>query len=331
MKNLVPDFATKDALFSFLRTNKSKLVAQKKALPLFSDNLEFGYSKSEPVKVNHVTKVKAKADTTEDVDLELQVDIISNVSGWCDSQMDVMIKDSWKKSISDLGASGQKLIYHLKNHNYTTDDIIGKNPTLYVKDLDLSMFNFKSDIKRAQALMMSSIVCEDYDCKTYNLYQDQQIKQHSIGLQYVQIKLCMNSKNEEDAVEKGNWDIFYPGVVNKSEVDEASFFWAVTECKIFEVSAVLFGSNILTPVFSTSQPSTDTDDQPPKSTDEKIEIKGAKSMLLCPSCDKFFYASAEGGTSCTNCGQFVSRQSNSLMLPTFDLINAINETTFITN
>lgn len=329
MKNLIPEFKTQDELFSFLRKNKSKLIAQKKALPITSDNLEFGYKKFIPAK-EVGTKSQTKDDTTDENESEIQVEIIANMSGWCDSQMDVMIKDNWNKSIADVGASGQKLIYHLKNHGSSTDDIIGRDPSLYTKDIDLSMFNFKSDVKKAQALIMSSIICEDYDGKTYNLYEDGQIKQHSIGLQYVQILLCLNSLNEDDATEKKNWDKYYSQVINKDEVDETNYFWAVTEAKIFEVSAVLFGANILTPVLSTSQPSLDTEGQPPKSTDLPEAKQKNKSMVICPSCTTLFLAASDGHINCPGCGQYVSSQSNRAEMPTFDLLSAINETTFVT-
>jgi hypothetical protein len=327
MKNLIPEFKSQDELFSFLRKNKSKLIAQKKALPITSDNLEFGYKKFIPAKEVGI-KSQRKDDTTDN-ESEIQVEIIANMSGWCDSQMDVMIKDSWNKSIADVGASGQKLIYHLKNHGGSTDDIIGRDPSLYTKDIDLSVFNFKSDVKKAQALIMSSIICEDYDGKTYNLYEDGQIKQHSIGLQYVQILLCLNSLNEDDATEKKNWDKYYPQVINKEDVDETNYFWAVIEAKIFEVSAVLFGANILTPVLSTSQPSMDTENQPPKSTD-LTETKQNKSMIICPSCTTLFVSASDGHINCPGCGQYVSPQSNRAEMSTFDLLSAINETTFIT-
>lgn len=327
MKNLIPDFKNQDDLFSFLRKNRSKLIAQKRSRPTTSDNLEFGYSKSVPTKT---FKAKFKAAQQEEPEGQIQVDIVANMSGWCDSQMDVMIKDGWNKSISDLGASGQKLIYHLKNHGDTIDDIIGRDPSIYTKDIDLSIFNIESDIKKAQALMMSSMVCEDYDEKIYNLYQDGQIKQHSIGLQYVQLLLCMNSKNEEDADQKKNWDKYYPQVINKDFVDETNYFWAVTECKIFEVSAVLFGANILTPVLNISQPSEDTEEsQPQKST-------ANKSMVVCPNCSTLFNANAVneiamGAVNCPNCGQFVSPNSTQIETGTFDLLKAIRETTFINN
>lgn len=325
MKNLIPQFKSQDELFSYLRGNKSKLIAQKRALPTTSDNLEFGYSTVHNAKKFSTTK--AAKEVANEVEGELQVDVIGNLAGWCDSQMDVMIKDSWNKSINDLGASGQKLFYHLKDHNYCLDAIVGKNASLYTKDIDLSAFNISTDLKKAQALVMSSTVCEDYDSKVYNLYEDGQIKQHSIGLQYINILLCLNSKNEEDATEKKNWDKYYPQVINKDKVDNAGYFWAVTEAKILEVSAVLWGANELTPVLSTSQPSQDTEPQPQKSTvpgeEEQVENK---SKVICPNC-KETYSSEGDVTNCPGCGQFVSPHSN--RVETFDLIAAINQTQFI--
>lgn len=279
MKLNIPDFGSKKELFAHLRKNHDSIIAQKKALPTTSDNLEFGYSLrdnpgrkfQQPGFKAAVSQAAATAST--ETEKELVVDIIANVAGWCDSQMDVMIKDNWNKSISDAGASGQKLIYHLKNHVYSTDAIIGKDPELYTKMIDLSMFNFTSDIKKAQALMMSSTVCEDYDCKTFQLYEDGQIKQHSIGLQYVKIYFCMDSDEPEDTMYKDNWDKYYPLVINKERIDGRGYFWAVTEAKILEVSAVLFGANELTPIYSTSQPTDDTEEQPEKSTEHQPSNK----------------------------------------------------------
>jgi hypothetical protein len=274
----LPDFEARKDLFAYLRKEVSKIIAQKKALPTVSDNLEFGYSIKEPSKSFTGTKTKDAAPDTESNPGELAVDIIANVSGWCDSQMDVMIKDNWKKSINDVGASGQKLVYHLKDHGtfyqYTLDSIIGKDCSLYTKDIDLSMFNFNSDVKKAQALLMTSTVCADYDQKAYNLYEDGEVKQHSIGLQYVKIYLCMNSEEAEDSQYKDNWDKYYSQVINKDKVDSKGYFWAVTESKILEVSAVLFGSNELTPTLNVS--GKDTFTQPSRGTEEKpLEVPKA--------------------------------------------------------
>ena len=270
MKNIarpvLPEFSSKAELYFYLRSNVKSLIAQKKAFPIVSEDFEFGYSVREDF-VPVATKKTGKA--SDNTDNEIAVDVIGNLSGWCDSYRDVMIKDNWNKSISDNGASGQKLVYHLKNHEYSTDAIIGKDSELYTKDIELSRFNIKTDIKKAQALMMGSIVCREYDSKCFMLYRDGQIKQHSIGLQYMKMYLCMNSEEAEDAMYKENWEKYYPQVINKELVDKGGYFWAVTEAKILEVSAVLFGANELTPVESTNQSSKGTTTEPPAGTQEE--------------------------------------------------------------
>jgi hypothetical protein len=161
--------------------------------------------------------------------------------------MDVMIKDSWKNTINS-----KSIVYHLKNHRYSTDDIVGKDPELYSKMFDVSYFGIESDVVKTQALMMRSIVSKEYDEKTFYLYKDNQIKQHSIGLRYVIIKLCYDSEMEDDKQYKENWDKYYPQVINKDLVDKYGYFFAVVEAKILENSCVLFGANENTGVYSTS-------------------------------------------------------------------------------
>lgn len=46
---------------------------------------------------------------------------------------------------------------------------------------------------------------------------------------------------------KENFDKYYPDVVNKEDVDKQGYFWAVLEAKLKEGSAVLMGSNWVTP------------------------------------------------------------------------------------
>ena len=225
-------------------------------MPIKSDLFDWGC-----LPVNE--KQTLKEDGTALMPNEIEVNAIANLSGWCDSYMDVMIKDSWKKTIQD-----KSIVYHLKNHRYSTDDIVGKNPELYTKNFDVSYFGITSDVSKAQALMMRSIVSKEYDEKTYFLYRDNQIKQHSIGLRYIQIKLCIDSDIEDDKVYKENWDKYYSSVINKDLVDKYGYFFAVVEAKILENSCVLFGANENTGVYSTSE---NKDTQPVDETVEEID------------------------------------------------------------
>lgn len=251
MRVAIPKHATKAEAHAYLRGNVKQIIAQKKSLPIEGDVQEWGC-----LPVNEKATIKEDG-TPLGVD-EIEVNAIANLSGWCDSYMDVMIKDNWNKTIAD-----KSIVYHLKNHDYTTDDIVGKNPELYTKNFDLAYFGITSDVARAQALMMRSVVPKEYDSKTYLLYRDNQIKQHSIGLRYVQIVLCLDSELDEDKDYKKMWDKYYPIVINKDKVDLYGYFFAVIESQILENSCVLFGANKNTGVYSTSS----------KAADEALEIK----------------------------------------------------------
>jgi hypothetical protein len=237
----IPEFKTKSELHSYLRSNVDKLIKQKKSLPIKSDIFDWGC-----LPIDRKTTIKDDGNDMEPD--EIEVNNIANLSGWCDSYMDVCIKDCWNKTIKD-----KSIVYHLKNHDYSTDDIVGKDAELYTKIFQLSYFGIESDIDKAQALMMRSIVPKEYDKKTFYLYRDNQIKQHSIGYWIYQMKLCIDSELEEDVQYKQNWDKYYPMVINKDKVDKFGYFWALTEIRILENSCVLFGANEHTGNYSTSE------------------------------------------------------------------------------
>lgn len=269
MRVLIPEFKSRPELFAHLKSNRKSLIAQKSSSQITSDVFDYGAISLAAKDVSFIGKsvtksVQAKEDLGTD---EIQVDVVTNMAGWCDSYMDVLIPDCWDKTIKEKGASNKQLIYHLKNHVSSTDAIIGGDVKMSSKYIDLAQFNIESDISQGQALIGSSIVKKKYDAKCYHLYSDDEIKQHSIGLRYIQIMLCMNSDDDEYKYEKENWDKYYKYVINKNKVDGRGYFWAVTEIKLLEYSAVLYGANELTTVQSTgkSEPSKDTLIDPLKS------------------------------------------------------------------
>lgn len=261
MRVSIPKFSQKSELFAYLRSNHDKIIKQKKSLPIKSDVMEWGCL---PI----AKKSQVKADGTELGPDEILVDAIANLSGWCDSYRDVMIKDNWNKTISD-----KSITYALKNHDYSTDAIIGKDPEFYTKNFNLDYFGIKSDIKSAQALMQKFICVKEYDPKTFYLYRDGQIKQQSIGLRYIQILLCLDSNLEEDVQYKKNWDKYYKHVINKDMVDEYGYFFAVIESQILENSCVLFGANINTGTFATGKAADDAPDENEDIPDDDEDIE----------------------------------------------------------
>ena len=57
---------------------------------------------------------------------------------------------------------------------------------------------------------------------------------------------------EADAIakEKAIWDKYINQVINRDASEEQGYFWAVTEAKVIEGSAVVMGSNYATPTIS---------------------------------------------------------------------------------
>lgn len=82
----------------------------------------------------------------------------------------------------------------------------------------------------------------------FEQYKNGYVLNHSVGMRYIKLYFCYNSEAPEYTEEKESWDKYYPMIVNKEEADKTSYFWAITEAKNVEGSAVVKGSNFLTPV-----------------------------------------------------------------------------------
>ena len=168
MRVVIPKFKSKSELFAYLKANKKKFLKQKCFMQIKSDKFNYGFLE---IKTNNLSKIGTNVSKTKTLKEnlktnEIQIDAIANMAGWCDSHMDVLIPDCWKKTIQEKGSSGKQLIYHLKNHEPTTDGIIGKEVMMRSKYLDLNLFNIKNAaLKKGQALVGSSIVKKNYDKK----------------------------------------------------------------------------------------------------------------------------------------------------------------------
>ena len=91
-------------------------------------------------------------------------------------------------------------------------------------------------------------------------------------MQYVKIALAVNSEDKFFREEKETWDKYVNEIVNREHAEEKGYFFAVTEAKIIEGSAVLVGSNRVTPTLNTSEPSKSlTTQEPSEDTPPQVE------------------------------------------------------------
>ena len=188
--------------------------------------------------------------------------IIGNTYLWMDSHNDVHAKNVFAKSIKERKDN----IFHLHDHEFKITSKVGEPKDIYEDNISWKDLGVNKS-GRTQALFMDSEIMKSYNEQIYTDYKDGRINQHSVGMQYVKIDLAVNDDEFEE--EHKIWLDNIDSIGNKDHAEEKGYFWFVREAKLIEISAVLLGSNELTPTLaedkeavktstSKQEPSTDT-------------------------------------------------------------------------
>ena len=268
-------FATKEELFKHLKENKSILIAEKKSVMKKAD--AFSYVSKNEVAKGIANKENAPTTSLIDKDV-LRVKVVINTTNLLDSHSDVHIKSLWKKTLKE-----KKDIFLLQEHTMKFDHIIADNVNASVKtykwsDLD---YDFEGE---TEALLFEVDVHKERNPFMFTQYAKGYVKQHSVGMIYVTLFLCINSTDKYYAEEKENWDKYISEVANKRDAEELGYFWAVTEAKLVEGSAVVLGSNYATPTISVkniNEPLEDTqNDNNDSRSNDTIKAEYLKSFIL---------------------------------------------------
>ncbi len=271
-KIIIPTNLKGKELYKFLVENKSALIKQKKSVMKRTDPVCYS-----TMFINAAGQLETKGvgDDNKVVDTGItRVKVAMNTALFCDSQMDVLLPDSAKKSMKER----KGMIPHIHDHKWEVEAELGDVQNIYYQDLPIKDLGYNKS-GTAQALIFETDIRKDYNEKLYTRYKAGKIKQHSIGLFYVTLELAINDPEYEKEIDF--WNKYYDQVINKEVIDESGYFWVVSEYKLMEGSAVLFGSNILTPTLeidgestkSTEQePTTVTSEQPHTKTESVIPV-----------------------------------------------------------
>ena len=206
------------------------------------------------------TNVIKTNKASQDTDEVLKRTIVGNTYMWMDSHDDVHSKGVFSKSIKER----QNSIFHLHDHKFEITAKVGEPTKIYEKELLWSDFGIEK-VGSTTALLMDSDIKKELNDKIFNEYKAGRITQHSVGMQYVKIDLAVNDDEYEE--EHKVWQDNIDNIGNKEIAEEKGYFWLVREAKLVEISAVLLGSNSLTPTLenkeavsntSKSEPSIDT-------------------------------------------------------------------------
>lgn len=232
---------SKDELITAKRANKDELLATKKAATKFTDSLV-----SQPF-VSEADFEKKSVANPEDSNT-LDVTVVANTTNFMDSHSDVILTGAYDESIATRGNS----IPHIADHKHEATSHVGDVQKVYTKNIPLRSFGLEQE-GETQALLFDTTIRKDYNENIFNFYKSGKINQHSIGLTYGDIQLAINSQHEDDKAEYEVWQKYYPSIINKDLADKKGYFWAVPKVDVRENSAVLFGSNPLTPTLNISK------------------------------------------------------------------------------
>lgn len=234
------EFASKEDLFQALRENKSILIAQKKMITKESDSV-----------IHHVeveSRIKGfsdKSDISSNEDVSrLKAKLAINTTNLMDSHSDVHFDGTWNKS-----AKEQKNVLLLQEHQMKFNSIISDNVEVSVKRMSWKSLGFPFE-GSTEVLIFDTEIDKGRNEFMFEQYNKGYVKEHSVGMRYVKIDLAINSESKWDIEEKAVWDKYIDKIVNKEVAENQGYFWAVTEAKIVEGSAVVKGSNYATPVIS---------------------------------------------------------------------------------
>jgi len=267
------EFENKEDLFKALIENKKELISIKKSITKNADAVSYGY-------IETIKSGANKAIASSDLPQELSVKVVINTTNFLDSHGDVHIDGIWNKSVKD-----NKSFLHLQEHDRSFDKIITDNAKASIQSMTWKELGFTYS-GSTQALIFESTIDKLRNGFMLKQYANGWVKNHSVGMRYVQIELAINSEADYDKEYKDMWDEYYPIIANKEVADERGYFWVVKEAKIIEGSAVVMGSNSATPTLENKTEAVD-DTLENNEAEQSLQKEETQKELLKQLLKKF--------------------------------------------
>lgn len=244
MKLEIPkELKTKKEIFAWLKENVDDIVYQKKSEFKKADGFSAPTTTLIPFMVGKLDK------SDHSTPGQLKVRVIINTTMIRDSHKDVHIDGLWNKTLKE-----NKRIKHLQEHKMSFDAIISDKSDLHAFTKTYSWKDLGYNVEgKTEALVFDSTIKESRNKFMFNEYKQENVDNHSVGMWYIEIKMALDSDEEDDEKFKATYDKYIDKIANKEEVKKDGYFFAILEAKAIEGSAVPIGSNQITPTLTTSK------------------------------------------------------------------------------
>lgn len=251
---VTPKFKDNKERIDWLVANKSDLISLKKSSIKCADVVCL----PRETMTNKALFTEYKDDPTSGV---IERDIIANTYNWLDSHGDVHVGKTFSKSIQERATK----VFHLHDHLHQVTGKVGQTKSIQEVEVDWVDLGVVG-VGKTTVLKAVSEIKEDLNKQVYKQYLKGEIDQHSVGMQYVKIDLAVNDSDYKE--EFATWNKYINQIGNREQAEKQGYFYAVSEAKLVEYSAVLFGSNEITPAVQNIEPSDDDTQktEPPQGT-----------------------------------------------------------------
>lgn len=239
-KELSAKFDTKEDLLKSLVENKDLAISKKKSEIVTHKLCSFSSS---------VDGNGQKSESLNSVSVGDTIWATVNTCGFLDSHGDCHGQSIWNKTAKEQNNK----IYYIINHDLDIGKVIA-----YPKDVNIHIFEktwrelgYDADGK-TNALTFEVKLTEFSNKDFIQALKAGAQLQNSVRMRYIDLELCINEKQYES--EYLMWQKYIGEVVNRKDAEDLGYFWYVKEAAlVHESSAVLFGSNSVTPISSEKQ------------------------------------------------------------------------------
>lgn len=226
-------FTDKMDMIRFMQKNREEMFAVKKA--------EYK-TKSEALLNNGIFE-KEFNPMIEDITGDfIQVKTIINTTNVIDSHLDLHLQGIWNKTVSDNPFS-----HHLKSHKNDFEFVISDRAKSYNEKMNFKDLGLKIDMQM-EANINEFVLERKKLPLMFDAYKNGEVREHSVGMIYVNFDLAYY--DEESQKEIDFFNRMKAQSINPEVADENGFMWIISEAKKREGSAVVFGSNSITPTLS---------------------------------------------------------------------------------
>lgn len=254
-------FTDKMDLTRFIKEKEAELKAIKKAeyktdvKPIFKDG--FCFKEFEP----------EIEDIVSDI---IEVKTVINTTNIIDSHLDLHMENIWNKTVKDNPFS-----HHLKQHEGKFESVIAKKANSYNEKTNFNLLGLDVDFKTVANINQFTLSREKMPFM-FDAYKNGDVEQHSVGMMYVDYDIAYYDEDSQK-----NMDFFEEmkaKAVNPEVAEEYGYFWVVYEAKKREGSAVVFGSNSVTPTLYVKNYEPSNNTRKDEAVDNDTSSEGEKSL-----------------------------------------------------